>query len=167
MEEKDASTANFSIHPNAIFFVGGIITRINNVENMVIYTKLDKKGYRIKLYRIIITQRIPNLYVIILMQKEVQQRIGQSRGDARRAGKGRHRRRGATGEEVWEGLPSGAFKTKHVSHPREIWGQENTDSPVHRHLWESPSLFPKESAEKWGDLREAAGKAADTSNIII
>lgn len=103
VDEKDASTANFSIHPNAIFFVGGIITRINNVENMVIYTKLDKKGYRIKLYRIIITQRIPNLYVIILMQKEVQQRIGQSRGDERRAGKGRHRRRGATGEEVWEG----------------------------------------------------------------
>lgn len=73
MEEKDASAANFSIHPNATFFVGGIITTINNVENTVIYTKLDKKGY-IKIYRIIISQRIPNLYVIILMQKEMQQK---------------------------------------------------------------------------------------------
>lgn len=103
VEEKDASAANFSIHPNATFFVGGIITTINNVENTVIYTKLDKKGYRIKIYRIIISRRIPNLYVIILMQKEMQQRIGQSRGDEQRAGKGRHRRQGATGEEVWEG----------------------------------------------------------------
>ena len=128
MEEKDASTANFSIHPNAIFFVGGIITGRNKVGNMVIYPKLDKKGYRINIYCIIITQRILNLYVIILMQKEVQQRIGQSRGDEQRPGKGRHRQRGATGEEVWEGDCLPVFLGQSTFHILEKTGDKKTQT---------------------------------------
>ena len=162
VEEKDASTANFSIHPNAIFFVGGIITGRNNVGNMVIYPKLDKKGYRINIYCIIITQRILNLYVIILMQKEVQQRIGQSRGDEQRPGKGRHRRRGATGEEVWEGDCLPVFLGQSTFHILEKTGDKKTQTllsiDTSGRVPVSSPRNQQRSGETWGKLQERPQK---------
>ena len=74
----------------------------------------------------------------------------------KRPGEGRYRWRGASEEEVWEGsCLLVLLGQENLTSQRKLVTREHRLSLQQKPLGEAQSLL-KESAEKWGDLREAA-----------